>query len=79
MPVPARQGGLLLLIVFGSGQYVSVIGQLAVRQQIQHRHPNGHAVLYLLQDDSVVRVGHVAAELHAAVDGARVQHGDGLR
>ena len=46
------------------------------RQQIQHRHPHGHAVRDLLEDDRAGTVGDFRIDFDAAIHRPRVHHDD---
>ena len=41
-------------------------------QQKQHGHPYRNPIFNLLQNDGVVRIGHIAGDFHSPIDGARV-------
>src|SRR6266850_6055272 len=75
---PRRQSGLVmtLLCLHGRGFGDRFRGGVAPREEIEDRHPDGHAVRDLFQDDRVLPVGDVLGDLDPSVHGARVHHRD---
>src|SRR6266571_3247655 len=47
---------------------------LTAGEEIEHRHPDRHAVLNLIEDHRARPVGDLGRELHPAIDGSRVHH-----
>src|SRR5262249_13779836 len=48
------------------------------RQEIEHRHPHGHSVGYLFEDDGVGTVGNLGSNFDTAIHGAGM-HDDDVR